>query len=362
MTGDAITAAVTSVPRALVNAHRRPGAVAVPDAADVLAFHAGLPGYRPTPLHHLAGDGGPTVLLKDESARFDLPAFKILGASWALDRALRADPTTTTVVAASAGNHGRAVAHVAAQRGLDAVIYLPATASADRGSAIAAEGARVVRVDGGYDAAVRAAELAVADADAALITDTGTDPTAAWAIDGYATLFHEVAEQAAGPVDLVVAPVGVGSLAAAAVRFGVAQQPAAAVIGVEPAAAACVTASLAAGRAVVIDTPGTVMSGMDCATPSATAWPILRDGLDGTVTVDDAEVHEAMRDLAAAGLTIGDCGAAPLAAVRALVGDPRCQALRDVVAVRPAARVVCIATEGATDPTAYARVIGRPAR
>lgn len=359
MTGDATVTAVTPVPRALVNAHRRPGAVPIHDTADVLAFHTGLPGYQPTPLRRLAGDDGPTVLLKDESSRFDLPAFKILGASWALDRALRADPTTTTVVAASAGNHGRAVAHVAARRGLDAVIYLPASASAARETAIAAEGARVVRVDGGYDAAVQAAELAVADADAALITDTGTDPTAAWAIDGYATLFHEVAEQAGGPVDLVVVPVGVGSLAAAAVRFGVAQQPAAAVIGVEPTAAACVTASLAAGRAVVIDTPGTVMSGMDCATPSATAWPILRDGLVGTVTVGDAEVHEAMRDLAAAGLTIGDCGAAPLAAVRALVDDSACRALRDAVALRPTTRVVCVATEGATDPDTYRRVTGR---
>ena len=59
-----------------------------------------------------------TVGVKDESNRLGLPAFKILGASWAAERALREDPGVHTLVAACAGNHGRAVARVAAMRGL----------------------------------------------------------------------------------------------------------------------------------------------------------------------------------------------------------------------------------------------------
>ena len=124
---------------------------AVPAASsEALSFHRGLEGYAPTPLRSL-GDG---VWLKDESARLGLPAFKVLGASWAVERALRVDPSIRVLVAASAGNHGRAVAHVAALRGLSCRVYLPARAVPARREAIAGEGAEVVIVDGTYEEAV----------------------------------------------------------------------------------------------------------------------------------------------------------------------------------------------------------------
>jgi diaminopropionate ammonia-lyase len=85
------------------------------------------------------------------------------------------------------------------------------------------------------------------------------------------------------------------------------------------------------------------MAGLDCAEVSSAAWPILRDGIHGTVTVTDAETHAAMRELAAAGLPIGDSGAAPLAALRNLKPDP-------------GMRVLLVATEGPTDPDGYRRV------
>ena len=88
----------------------------------MLAFHRALPGYAPTPLRPLPGEaaelGLGAVLLKDENGRFGLPAFKISGASWALERLLAGEPDLRTVCAASEGNHGRAVARAAAQRGL----------------------------------------------------------------------------------------------------------------------------------------------------------------------------------------------------------------------------------------------------
>src|SRR5215208_6961458 len=103
---------------------------------EAAAFHAGLPGYGPTPLRDLpalaAELGLAAVALKDESDRLGLPAFKVLGASWAVERALRERPEVRTLVAASAGNHGRAVARVAAMRGLPARIFLPARSAAAR--------------------------------------------------------------------------------------------------------------------------------------------------------------------------------------------------------------------------------------
>ena len=95
------------------------------------------------------------------------------------------------------------------------------------------------------------------------------------------------------------------------------------------------------------------MAGLDCAEVSIAAWPTLRAGIAGTVTVTDAEAHGAMRELAAVGLAIGESGAAPLAGLRALVADPACAALRDAVGLGPATRVVLIATEGPTDPAGY---------
>jgi diaminopropionate ammonia-lyase len=117
--------------------------------------------------------------------------------------------------------------------------------------------------------------------------------------------------------------------------------------------AACLTASLAAGAPTVVPTPGTTMAGLDCAEVSPAAWPSLRDGIIGTVTVDDDEARAAMRELAAAGLAIGDCGAAPLAALRVLARERPAAELRDAIGLGPGSRVLLIATEGPTDPAGY---------
>jgi diaminopropionate ammonia-lyase len=340
--------------RALVNAAFAPVAVPAP-AHDAPPFHAALAGYRATPLRELPGLaaelGLGAVALKDESDRFGLPAFKVLGASWATERALREHPGVHTLVAASAGNHGRAVAHVAASRGLRCRVFLPDRAAPARRDAIAGEGAEVVIVDGTYEEAVARATAEASEPGVFELADVGASGPASWVIDGYATLFAELER----PFDVLLVPVGVGSFAAAAARFGA--QAGATVVGVEPVTAACLTASLAAGAPTPVPTPGTSMAGMDCAEVSEAAWPTLRTGIRGTLTVDDAEARSAMRELAVAGLAIGDCGAAPLAALRALVGDPDAAALRDAARLGPASRVLLVATEGATDPVAYRRAL-----
>jgi diaminopropionate ammonia-lyase len=331
----------------LVNAHVDASAVPTP-SNEAAAFHAALPGYAPTPVHDLpevaGGLGVAAVLVKDESARFGLPAFKILGASWAVERALRERPDAHTLVTASAGNHGRAVARVAMLRGLRCRVFLPERSLEVRRRAIASEGAEVVVVAGSYEDAVAAADAAAGAPGVLALADVGDGGPAAWVVDGYATLFDEAHAQA--PYDVIVVPVGVGSLAAAAARHGAATRRE--VVAAEPASAACLTASLAAGRPTVVDTPGTIMAGLDCAEVSPYAWPTLRAGIRGAVTVTDDEAMSAQRELAAAGLAIGESGAAPLAALRTLAVASEAADLRRAVGLDPSKRVLLVATEGRT--------------
>lgn len=333
--------------RAVINPSLDRGSVPVP-SEDAAPFHRALQGYAPTLVHELkalaAELGVAAVHVKDESHRLGLPSFKILGASWAVERTLRDEPAVHSLVAASAGNHGRAVAHAAARRGLSCRVFLPERSLAARRKAIAAEGAEVVIVEGTYELAVQVAARAAREDGVALIADVGRTGPPEWVIDGYATLFSEAARQAT--YDLVLVPVGVGSLAAAAARHGALLGIK--VVGVEPTTAACLSASLEHGRPTPVHTPGTTMAGLDCAEVSAAAWPTLRRGIAGTVTVSDDEADRAVRDLAASGLTIGQSGAAPLAGLRALQGDEACRTLRAHLRTDQRTRVLLIASEGPT--------------
>ena len=179
--------------RFVVNRHAAPADVP-PPVTDAMPFHRALPGYEPTPVRELPAVarslGIAAVLVKDESSRLGLPAFKILGASWAAERALAERPESHTLVAASAGNHGRAVARVAAMRGLRCRIFLPARALPVRREAIEGEGAEVVVVAGPYEDAVAAAEAEARQPGALLIADVGSEGPPAWVVDGYATLLR----------------------------------------------------------------------------------------------------------------------------------------------------------------------------
>src|SRR3954471_20132300 len=131
-----------------------------PSSADSLSFHRQLPGYEPTSLisvpalAHELGVG--RVLVKDESSRLGLPAFKVLGASWACHQVLSEAPGSMLVTATD-GNHGRAVARMAAHFGVEATVFVPQLMLPQTAAPIADEGATVVRVDGDYDDAVRGA-------------------------------------------------------------------------------------------------------------------------------------------------------------------------------------------------------------
>ena len=355
-----------------------------------LAFHRRLPGYVATPLVEAPAlaraNGVARVWVKDESRRLGLPAFKMLGASWAAYRAvaerLGRDPEPwagldelrrvlaplrpLTLAAATDGNHGRAVARMATLLGAGAEIYVPKGTASARIAAIQGEGARVTVVDGDYDAAVSAA-AATAGERCLVIADVawpGYERVPTWVVEGYATIFWEADDQleALGDErpDLVVVPVGVGALAAAAVRHyrrrGLRPRPR--LIGVEPLAAACVLRSLRAGQMVSVPGPHrSIMAGLNCGTPSLVAWPSLRAGLDAVVAVADERARQAMRDLAALGIVAGETGAASLAGLDELTSGPDAVEVRRALGLGTDARVLLLCTEGATDPDAYRRIV-----
>lgn len=294
-----------------------------PAPAEVRAFHAGLPGYAPTPLTELpslaAELGIGRLLVKDESERLGLPAFKVLGASWAVHRVLARQSGKVTLVAATDGNHGRAVARMARLFGQNAHVFVPKGVHPAAIEAIRAEQAETTVIDGSYDDAVGVA----ARADGILVQDMGWpgyEEVPGWIVEGYATLCAEIDEQLDVAPDLVVVPVGVGSLAQAVITHYRSTEHSPALLAVEPETAACVLRSLQAGEPVTVGTTDTIMAGLNCGTPSGTAWPFLRNGLDAAVAIPDAACREAAADLHALGVHCGPCGAAPLAGLRAASG------------------------------------------
>ncbi len=330
-----------------------------------LAFHRRLPGYTPGPVRELSdpmGLGG--VAVKDESNRFGLPSFKLLGASWATYRTLVArlgeEPAWSTVdelaehlaplrpltlTTATDGNHGRAVAHMAALLGFDARIYVPDDMVPARIEAIESEGATVEVVEGTYDDAVARA----AAAGDVVVADTGEGEAPAWVIEGYSTMFRELGDRS---FDAVFFPVGVGALAAAVVT---AFRPSPTVlVAVQASGAPCLVHSLEAGHVATLpEAPHTIMSGISCGTPSPTAWPLVSRGVDWVVTVDDDQARDAMRVLATEGVVSGETGAAALAGLREVLAKGG-----DGPDLGPDSSVLVLSTEGATDPIAYAEIVG----
>ena len=236
----------------------------------------------------------------------------MLGASWAVHQVLSRRPAADalTLVTATDGNHGRAVARMARLFGRRAHVFVPGGVHATAVAAIAAEGAQVTEIAGTYDEAVRLAAEAARKPGTTLVQDAGWpgyEQVPGWVVEGYSTLFSEVdvqlSEAGVAEPALVVIPAGVGSLAQAAITHYRSRpdSSATALLTVEPGTAACVLASLVRGELGTICTSETIMAGLTCGTPSMLAWPYLRDGLDAAVAVADADSATAARDLAGYG-------------------------------------------------------------
>lgn len=360
-------------------------------APDVRAWHRSLPGYAPTPLVRLPALarelGVREILLKDESSRFGLGAFKVLGASYAIYRLLQRElgvgtdlgelqkamktAKPRTFATATDGNHGRAVAWTARALGQRAVIFVPENTVPARIDAIRAEKAECVVVRGTYDDTVRRAAEESAKNGWQVISDTayeGYMEIPGWIMAGYETIFLEAQEQmaalGAGEPSAVLLQAGVGGLAYAGTSYFVrrsgARRPA--LISVEPTDADCLLESILSPDGsirVAKGKQGSIMAGLNCGTPSLLAWPLLRAGMHFFLAVDDSFAEDAMRRLAKGEPRIvsGESGAAGLAGLLALSKEPSLAAFRAKLGVGADATVLLVSTEGDTDPVSWRRIV-----
>lgn len=298
-----------------------------------LDFHRTLAGYAPTPLvdcQPLADSLGLRSLhVKDESHRFGLNAFKALGASFAMHRL--ASPNAI-FSAATAGNHGRAVAWSARRLGCSAKIFVPAITVPARIDAIRNEGAEVHVVNGSYEDAVRLCDRESRAHRWQVISDVGYEgymEIPKWVVEGYETLFLEYEEQRKQPPDVVFIQAGVGGLLCAAADHFRSRESGPQIVSVEPDSADCLLESVSSSAGEPCVSKGaqnSIMAVLNCSEVSLTAWPSIRRSVDMFVAIEDRWTIQAMRLLGEAGINSGESGAAGLAGLLALRG--RFQGLR----------------------------------
>jgi len=327
----------------------------------VRAFFAARPELSQTPLHDLPALartlGVGRVSVKDETGRFGLNAFKLLGARFAIEtlKAEGALPPGHTVVCASEGNHGRAVARAAREAGCHARVYMASDAAQARVDAIAGEGATVVRVDGSYDDAVRMLEADAAVNGWTIVSDTS------W--DGYERIprlimlgYTHMMEEVGASSDIVFVQGGVGGLLCGIASWCASHAPDCKVVSVEPTSAACLQASARAGHPTAVTGPlNTTMAGLRNREVSPLAFHSVRSTVDAFLAIDDRWAHDAMRVLAhpAPGepaVTAGASGSAALGGLLAVCRDPDMTAVRAALGLDPTARVLVLVSEGVTDP------------
>lgn len=363
----------------------------------VRSFHHSFEEYQPTRLLSLDSFadrvGVEQIIVKDESDRMGLEAFKVLGGSYAITRALyrkfaiendrldflflkerlETEAEKPTIICATDGNHGRGVAWTAQQLGCRAMVYMPEGSVEARVEAIRTHGAEVTVVDGNYDSAVELAEREAYEKNWLLVQDTsgkGYSETPLWILQGYLTIMDEIFEEWEGdtPTHIFV-QCGVGSFPASVFgyfeeRFGSARPK---FVLVEPDKAACCYLSMMMGGTEPRSLPGhpdTIMAGLNCNTPSHLAWPILRDHCDFFVTCPDEVTKRGMRLLASpAGddpfIESGESGAVTAGLVDVLLTEERHRSTAESLGLSTNSRVLLFSTEGATDPEAYDRIVNR---
>ena len=287
-------------------------------------FHASFDVYAETPLTSLPGLakalGVSEVRVKDESYRFGLNAFKVLGGSYALGRYIakklgediselpasrilsdevRARLGDVTFVTATDGNHGRGVAWTANRLGQHSVVYMPKGSAAERLANIRAEGADASITDLNYDDAVRLANRQAEEKGWVMVQDTaweGYTDIPLWIMQGYTTMGYEIvhqleAEGAEKPTHVFL-QAGVGSMAGAMAGFLSAyygkERPFITVV--EPNKADCVfrTAEANDGKLhFVTGDMDTIMAGLACGEPCTIGWEVLRNCADAFISCPD---------------------------------------------------------------------------
>ena len=366
----------------------------------VRTFHQSFPQYKPTPLISLGqlagrlGIGG--IYIKDESQRFGLNAFKVLGGSYAvasfiaretgldisqLDYAQLTAPETKkqlgdyTFFTATDGNHGRGVAWAASQIGQQAVVYMPRGSSPVRLANIRRLGARADILDMNYDAVVRHAYAESQKTPRSVaIQDTaweGYEEIPGWVMQGYATMALETLEQmqalgAERPTHVFL-QAGVGSMPAGISAFLANRFPDACplITVVESNAADCLFQSALKGDGSTVAVGGdhvTIMAGLACGEANVIAWDILREKAGFFAALPDYAAAHAMRMLASplpgdAPVTSGESGAAGMACLLEALTNPACENFKQALGLDENSRVLLFSTEGDTDPAHYRDIV-----
>ncbi len=366
-------------------------------AGAVRAFHASFPLYAATPLRSLTALakelGVRGLYVKDESFRFGLNAFKVLGGSYAAGRylagrlgvdiaelpyprltspAVRDRLGPITFVTTTDGNHGRGVAWTARELGQRSVVYMPRGTRPERLENIRREGAEASVLAMGYDDAVRFARRQAEEKGWVLLQDTtlpGYREVPVWIMAGYGTMALEMYHQIPMPPTHIFLQAGVGSMAGAVTGFFANVYPGAEkpiVVVVEPDAADCVfrTAAAADGRLHAAPEPlTTIMAGLACGEVCDIAWDILESWADFALAVPDEVTVRGMRRLARpldsdARVISGESGAVTTGAAEALLTEPDLDGLRRALGLDASSVILCVSTEGATDKENYRNIVG----
>ena len=354
-------------------------------------FHQTLPNYSKTPLIELNEFSKSLNLnsfqIKDESKRFNLNAFKSLGASYAMAKIIaskigieqsdldyklfsqhKSIINEMTFVTATDGNHGRAVAWSAENYGCQAKVYLPKDTSQYRVDAIESHGAHAEVTEVNYDDTVAYAARMADENDWILIQDTSWDDYQKIPKDimiGYQTIVHELADDNFIWPSHVVMQAGVGSFAASIFdAFCKINRPKPKFILVEPTGAACYFKSIQAGDRCLhpIKELNTIMAGLSCGIPSILAWDIITKTADYFATCDDAIALRAMRKLSKRAskddsIVSGESGAVTTGFIETICSDPEYSDFYNLIGLNGSSNIFCISTEGDTNPDLYNQAV-----
>lgn len=366
------------------------------EAEKAIQFHRSFPQYKETPLVNLAGLakelGLGNIFLKDESYRFGLNAFKVLGGSYAIGRyiagklgediskfpfdrmtsdEIRAKVGELTFVTATDGNHGRGVAWTANRLKQKAIVYMPKGSAQERLENIRAEGAEASITEFNYDEAVRIANERAQQPNCVMVQDTaweGYTDIPTWIMQGYMTMGYEAYSQLGSekPTHIFL-QAGVGSMAGAmqglfANLYG---EDRPIVTVVEPNKANCVfrTAQADDGKLhFVTGQMDTIMAGLACGEPCTIGWEVLRDYCDNFVSCPDYAAAKGMRILSSpvggdTRVISGESGASTLGCVAEIMTNPALRSIREQLKLDENSRALFISTEGDTDRKNYLDIV-----
>ena len=365
------------------------------NAKKVQKFHAGFPMYQETPLTELKETakalGLGTVYIKDESYRFGLNAFKVLGGSYAIGNYLAGKLGKTidqmpyeelisektkkelgeiTFVTATDGNHGRGVAWTANRLHQKAVVYMPKGSAKERLDNILAEGAEASITDLNYDEAVRLASRQAEEKGWVMVQDTaweGYEDIPEWIMQGYGTMGYEAYTQLPEKPTHIFLQAGVGSMAGAVAGFfaSVYGEDRSVITIVEPNKADCVfcTAEANDGKLhFVTGEMNTIMAGLACGEPCSIGWNVLRDYADNFISCPDYMAAQGMRILGSPvqgdpQVVSGESGAAAFGCVSEIMRDPKYADVRKKLGLNQDSRVLFFSAEGDTDQENYRSIV-----